>query len=225
MSAHTRTDRNARTRERILDAAERLFAEHGVHAVSNRAIADAADQGNTAAVGYHFGSKMDLVRTLVRRRAVEVDRRRAEMTARLDGGAGLRDWVACLVRPLVDHMVELGGATWYSRFGAQVMTDPVLREVMVAESLHSRALTTALDGLNACLPALPPDVRARRNEICRVLIVHFLAECETTLPTTSATASRRHWNEAADALIDALVGIATSPVTRGTVAASSGRGA
>jgi len=46
----SRTDRASLTREAILIAAERLFAEHGVFAVSNRQVSEAAGQGNNAAV-------------------------------------------------------------------------------------------------------------------------------------------------------------------------------
>ena len=45
------------TRELLLNTAERLFAEHGVAAVSNRQICEAAGQGNNYAIGYHFGSR------------------------------------------------------------------------------------------------------------------------------------------------------------------------
>jgi cytochrome P450 len=51
----------------ILATTERLFAERGIHAVSNRQISEAAGQGNSAAVGYHFGTKADLVRAIARR--------------------------------------------------------------------------------------------------------------------------------------------------------------
>src|ERR1700686_2031953 len=60
-AAKLRNDRASTTREAILTAAERLFAEHGVYAVSNRQVSEAAGQGNNAAVGYHFGTKADLV--------------------------------------------------------------------------------------------------------------------------------------------------------------------
>ena len=41
-----KSDRASSTREAILTAAERLFAEHGVYAVSNRQVSEAAGQGN-----------------------------------------------------------------------------------------------------------------------------------------------------------------------------------
>ncbi|MDU0294099.1 TetR family transcriptional regulator, partial [Saccharothrix longispora] len=56
-----RADRVGATRLRLLAAAERLFAERGLYAVSNRQISAEAGQGNNAAVGYHFGTKADLV--------------------------------------------------------------------------------------------------------------------------------------------------------------------
>lgn len=47
-----------------MTAAERLYAEHGVFGMSNRQVSEAAGQGNNAAVGYHFGTKTDLVRAI-----------------------------------------------------------------------------------------------------------------------------------------------------------------
>ncbi|SFN21856.1 transcriptional regulator, TetR family [Pseudonocardia ammonioxydans] len=210
--ARARTDRSGATRERILDAAERLFAEHGVHAISNRAVAEAAGQGNNAVVSYHFGTKADLVRALVRRRTVEIDRLRAARVAALPPGPGVREWVDCLVRPTADHLGELGSPTWYARFAAQLLTDPASRDLMVAESLGSPVLTTALEGLNSCLPALPVEVRLERTDICRLLMIHFFADRERAVAEGAPTA-RATWSEAATGLVDAVVGVWLSPVT------------
>src|ERR1700722_19741495 len=54
------------TRTRILDAAERLFAERGFRGTSVRAITGLAG-ANLAAVGYHFGSKAELLAAVIRR--------------------------------------------------------------------------------------------------------------------------------------------------------------
>ena len=53
-------------RERILEAATRLFAQHGYHAVSTRQIARAVEL-NIATVNYHVGGKRDLYRAVVER--------------------------------------------------------------------------------------------------------------------------------------------------------------
>jgi AcrR family transcriptional regulator len=56
------------TRERILDAAERLFARKGITSTSMRALTAAAGV-NLAAVHYHFGSKEALLDAVIERRA------------------------------------------------------------------------------------------------------------------------------------------------------------
>jgi AcrR family transcriptional regulator len=210
--AKARTDRNAATRASILDAAERLFAEHGVHEVSNRQVAEAAGQGNTAVVGYHFGTKADLVRAIARRHSDAIGRTRERMIARIDGSDDLRDWLDCLVRPLFDHLDSLGTPTWYARFGAQVMTDPALRAILTDEHLDSPVLVRILDGLHACLPSLPPSVGRERGDVSRHLLVHIPAERERALAEGEPTA-RATWADAASGLVDVLVGVWLAPVT------------
>jgi AcrR family transcriptional regulator len=205
-------DRASATREIILVTAERLFAEHGVYAVSNRQIGEAAGQGNTAAVGYHFGSKFDLVRTIVRGHTADIDRIRAAMVAETAGSTEVRDWVACIVRPMTEHLDALGSPTWFARFSAQVMTDPALREIMSEEALTSRSLVEALDGLNGCLPALHPEVRTERGDMVRQLMVHIPAERERALADGTLT-PRATWRAAATGLIDAITGIWLAPST------------
>ena len=76
------------TKVRILDAAERLFAEQGLD-VSIRAITDEAGV-NLAAVNYHFQSKVALVDAVIARRFEPVTKRRFEMLDQLEAqhGAG-----------------------------------------------------------------------------------------------------------------------------------------
>jgi AcrR family transcriptional regulator len=209
-----RAERVQATREAILAAAERLFAEHGVFAVSNRQISEAAGQGNNAAVNYHFGTKTDLVRAIVRRHSEDIERIRVRMVAEAAGSTDLRDWVACLVRPNAEHLATLDGASWYARFAAQVMTDPELREIMTAESLTSPSLNRAVEEIKRCLPELPAQVRHERNQMIRQLMVHMTAERERALadglPTPRAT-----WHDMATGLIDAIVGLLQAPVTHG----------
>lgn len=57
------TSRSAETRQKLLDAALRLFAEHGFKGVSVRDISAMAE-ANVAAISYHFGSKQELYRVL-----------------------------------------------------------------------------------------------------------------------------------------------------------------
>ena len=143
-----RADRASITQEAILKAAERLYAEHGVFAVSNRQVSEAAGQGNNAAVGYHFGTKTDLVRAIEHKHRGPIECLREQMVADSGDSSGLRDWVSCLVQPLTDHLTALGNPTWYARFAAQVMTDPAYHNIVDRDVLRSVSLVKLNDEMN-----------------------------------------------------------------------------
>lgn len=211
-SRTVRADRVSSTQEAILKAAERLYAEHGVFAVSNRQVSEAAGQGNNAAVGYHFGTKTDLVRAIEHKHRGPIEELREQMVAEVGDSTDLRDWVGCLVRPLTDHLAALGNPTWYARFAAQVMTDPAYHNIVVRDALSSPSLVQVIDGMNNCLPDLPADVRAERNIMARNLLMHSCADRERGL-AHGANVPRASWSAAASGLIDAIVGLWRAPVT------------
>ncbi|MFC4068344.1 TetR/AcrR family transcriptional regulator [Actinoplanes subglobosus] len=200
-----RTDQAEQTRALILATAERLFAEKGVHAVSNRQIGEAAGQGNNAAVAYHFGTKTDLVRAIIRRHSVPTERIRRRMLAVHAGSDDLRDWVTCVVRPITDHLADLGHPSWYARFSAQLMTEPALLEVAAEEFRDAAGLLAVIDGLQRCLPDLAEEVREERTHMAHTLLVHFCAQRERDPAPV--------WETTAAGLIDAIVGLFTAPVT------------
>ncbi|MET9230215.1 helix-turn-helix domain-containing protein [Lentzea sp. NPDC003310] len=208
----SRAERAHATRELILTAAERLFAEHGVLAVSNRQVSEAAGQGNNTAVGYHFGTKADLVRAIARKHFAQVEEIRQRLVSELGDDPGLRDWLRCLVHPITEHLEAAGSPTWFARFGAQVMTDPTLRPIIVEETRSSPAQMRILAGLNACLTDLPDDVRAERHDMARQLLVHMIAERERALADGTRT-PRASWHDTATGLVDALVGLWQAPVS------------
>src|ERR1041385_169682 len=119
MAKEVRAARVNAPRELIMATAERMFAERGVHEVSNRQVSEAAGEGNNTAVGYHFGTKADLVRAIVRRHTEQIEVARQRLVAEVGDSTELRDWLTCLVRPSVEHLAALDGPTWFARFAAQ----------------------------------------------------------------------------------------------------------
>jgi AcrR family transcriptional regulator len=208
-----RAERASATREVILATAERLFAQHGVYAISNRQVSEAAGQGNNAAVGYHFGTKTDLVRAIIVRHTPQIERMREELLAGISDPSDVREWVACLVLPATEYLGSLGGPTWYARFVAQCMTDPGLREIVISESLVSGPLRRIRDGLDTCLADMPADVRLERGDMARQLMVHMTAERERAVAEGIET-PRASWHDAGIGLIDAIVGMWQAPVTK-----------
>ncbi|MEV1000563.1 TetR family transcriptional regulator [Nonomuraea sp. NPDC050202] len=206
------TPKAGQTRSRILLTAERLFAEHGVFAISNRQISEAAGQGNNAAVGYHFGTKADLLRAIVEHHTTQMERIRERLLRSRGDSTDLHDWVACVVLPFTEHLSSLGTPSWYARLAAQIMTEPQLRELAAAGLHDAPRFHAVVEGLHRCLPALPPELRRRRDDMARTLLVHTCAHRERTLPA-DAGAARAAWSATAAELIDAVEGLYLAPAT------------
>jgi multidrug efflux system outer membrane protein len=74
------------TRNRLLDAAEALFAEHGFHGVSLRQLTGAAGV-NLAAVNYHFGSREALISEVFGRVLGPINEQRLRLLDALEADA------------------------------------------------------------------------------------------------------------------------------------------
>lgn len=94
------------TKERILDAAERLLAKNGFEATSLRAITTEAGV-NLAAVNYHFQTKDSLIRAVMARRIEPVNRHRLAMLQAVESEAGagplpLGPVIEAFLRPVLE---------------------------------------------------------------------------------------------------------------------------
>ena len=121
--------RNLDTRERILDAAERLFMAHGYEGTSMRQITGEAAV-NLAAVNYHFGSKESLMQEAFRRRLGWLNEERLRVLNEMELAAGGNP-----LKPsqIVDgyfgtllHMAddEARGGVTFLRLLGRTLTDP-----------------------------------------------------------------------------------------------------
>ncbi|KAB2387930.1 TetR/AcrR family transcriptional regulator [Actinomadura montaniterrae] len=113
------------TRERLLDAAERLYAERGIDAVSLREIVQAAGARNATAVQYHFGDRAGIVRAIFARHAPEIEARRHALldAYEADGGTGGRALAAALVRPMAARLGDASGRA-FLQIWADVVNRP-----------------------------------------------------------------------------------------------------
>ena len=125
-------------KERILDAAEHLFARHGFYGVSVRDITEAA-QVDVALVNYHFGSKRELFASVFQRRAERLNPERLAMLeevrkAALPGVPPLEAIVNAFTYPLLERSAR-GGPGWKSYFAliAQVNNSPEWAPVLMTQ--------------------------------------------------------------------------------------------
>ncbi|MFG1603057.1 TetR/AcrR family transcriptional regulator [Actinoplanes sp. NPDC049265] len=115
------------TRTQLLDAAEHLFADRGYRGTSIRAVTDRAG-ANLAAVGYHFGSKAELLAAVARRVIEPINAAQVAALDRLlarDPDPSVAELVEAFAGPLFDRMPagdESGART--SRLIVTILSDP-----------------------------------------------------------------------------------------------------
>ena len=107
-----------------------------------------------------------------------IERLLARMVAEAGDSTDLRDWVACMVCSLTEHLDQLGNPTWYARFAAQALADPAYQKIVVKDALASPALVVVVEGVTRCLPDLPTAVVTERNIMMRNLMMHTCADFE-----------------------------------------------
>jgi len=152
------------TKQRLLDAAERLFAERGFEGTSMRAVTQAAN-ASVSAANYHFGSKEALLHAALLRRLKPLNRRRLEaldaLEAAADGGAvRVEALLEAFLRPSFEAQQESeDGRLSFHSIAAQLYVDP---HEMVA-SLKVELFGPVIERFIAALARALPDFT--RDEI------------------------------------------------------------
>ncbi|MGA2867260.1 MAG: TetR/AcrR family transcriptional regulator [Verrucomicrobiota bacterium] len=130
LSLESHADRNAtQTRERILDAAERLFAKRGLERVSTREITKAA-QANVGAINYYFGSKEGLVFAVFDRRLTPITEERLAALDEVEEAAGetapkVEDVLSAFIGPAVEHALDpKWGSTSFAKLMGRLVGEP-----------------------------------------------------------------------------------------------------
>ena len=169
------------TKERILDAAERIFAERGFAGTSLRAVTSAAEV-NLAAVHYHFGSKEALLQEILHRRVAPINQERAKRLDRIearaaDEPASVEEIVAAFLEPAVQlgdgpgsdgRAVRALAARIYGE--PRELVEPMIREEFGDLSRRFVAL------LARALPELPRSEIEWRFQFAVGVLIFVIAE-------------------------------------------------
>src|SRR5579864_3993381 len=92
------------TKTRILDAAEKLFADKGFEATSLRDITAEADV-NLAAVNYHFQTKDSLIDAVIARRIEPVNKKRVELLDSAGSNPNIEQILIAFLAPVLDQKI------------------------------------------------------------------------------------------------------------------------
>jgi AcrR family transcriptional regulator len=117
------------SRVRLVEAATRLFAQHGIDGVALKDIVAAAGQKNQSAVQYYFKDKGGLIEAALEARFRAIDARRAALVAAAQGlkRAELRAAIMrATVEPLVAEAEEHPDGPDYIRFVVQAVQRPLI---------------------------------------------------------------------------------------------------
>jgi AcrR family transcriptional regulator len=203
------------TRERVLVAAERLFATRGVDAVSVRDITEAAG-ANLAAVNYHFGSKRGLVVAIVERRADQLAQRRSELLDELEAADSveLRSVIRAMVLPTAELVAADPSGPFYVSFLAALDDHPELVPVL---DVFDASTDRYLHVLARATPGMPEPERVVRFAVAKFLAYRLLGQPDGPIQTWI----RRHGvvlDDPVASLIDLVTGMFTTDMERARTA-------
>lgn len=206
------------TRERLMQAGERLFARKGVDRVRLREINELAGQRNSSALHYHFGSRDGLVLAILRRHEDEID---AEVAQALDEwkrdgrDPGVRDIASAVVRPLAEKLTSPSGRD-FLRIVPYVV--PGLSATLRAGRAQPLTPQTkrVLDLYETRIAHLPQELRRERLVVYMLMLTAVLADRAQQLES-KARPSLDH-ERFVDHVLDMVEGIFT--VSAGGLAVS-----
>jgi AcrR family transcriptional regulator len=140
-------------RNRILDAAEQVFAEDGYHGTTLRTIARRADV-KLSLVGYHFESKLALYVAIFERRQHVNDERLRMLDDIEDLTAP--DAMDRIAAAFMDPVVALDGeGTWYRRLVLRETADPSSQARPVVHELFDPMARRFIDAIRVARPGKP----------------------------------------------------------------------
>jgi len=168
------------TKDRILDAAEQLFADQGFAATSLRRIT--AEAGvNLAAVNYHFGSKDALLRAVFERRINPVNEERLReleaLEAQLgDGQLPLETVLTALLGPPLRMFQEWGVVgDRFMRLVGWAHSSPSAQVQRTFQNLFTNVFERFVGALQRALPRMPPKELVLRFHFVIGAMAHTLA--------------------------------------------------
>jgi AcrR family transcriptional regulator len=211
------TSAAAPTREKLLDAAAKLFAERGVNNVSLAEIVRAAGQRNTSAIHYHFGSRDAVLLAILERHVPVIRARRMELLARAQVRDEPRSAAEAMVRPVTEFAQRGWRERAYLQIGSELTSYLDRASPSIQWLLRETAGHDALALLRDRCPPIPPEIWNERSAIATAFLGRAAADRARHLESRPRSGSDALPDEEfVENLIDMFLGAITSPVSAPT---------
>lgn len=146
----------ANARERLLDAAEQLFAAYGFNGVSVRTIVERAGV-NLGAIPYYFGTKENLFKEVFYRRAIPLQAEREALLRRLQA-SGRKPTVEDVLWALLEPAFRAArGNEAFRRLLGRASMDPTPEVSKLLAEIYTPDFTVVPRHLREVCPHLNPD--------------------------------------------------------------------
>ena len=175
------------TKQKILDTAERLFAQQGYAATSMRQIISEAGV-NLAAIHYHFGSKEELLDGLVQRKAGPVNAERlALLEAAVKAANGRSLQVEEIFEALLRPMVTVASQNdQFVQFMGRLFSEGLMPHV-IKKHFHE-VMKKFMGALREVLPELPEQEFLWRVHFMMGALAHTMCGAPESLQLLGVSA-------------------------------------
>lgn len=202
------------TRQRLIDAATRGFAENGVHAASLLEITRQAGQRNRGAVHYHFGSRTGMLAAVLEQYVDVLSAREHELltAARAAPSDDLPSVVKAFVLPALE-LADLGtqGRCYLMILADLVEDDGASMDPAVVSALVRAGGYDAYSLLEQRMPPMPDDVRAERLSLATTFMLRAIADRSRAGERPAPARAQLATEPFAANLIAMAVGMLTAP--------------
>lgn len=189
-------NRSAQTRERFIEAAQRLFADRSIDAVSLNEITVTAGQKNRNALQYHFGNRDGLMQAIIDKHADRVSELRGHYISKQSGADDVvaRAAAHAMVMPLVDYIGENPEGIYYVKILSQLAAlNSNILNPSTSSGLTFRNDEPFSSLIRQALSHLGPAEAQRRMFLTLSITFHGIADvCRASeTPGTSRTLQKR----------------------------------
>jgi len=208
-----RSRRGIEARDAILEAAERVFAEHGIGASLRSVMSEAGV--NVGAINYYFGTREDLLREMLDRRVSILTSERLALLAEAEARSNppaLRDIILALMTPTYrpDRLSDEGWRN-YLKVQAHLRSQPSQENYPMAANLFAKQHQIFVEAIGKTLPDLGKTELYWRYHCLLAVMIQSASNPYRIRELSGGRCDPDNPSAMLEALVPALVGMLSAP--------------